>query len=61
MCCGGWFIEIESDTFRFDKLPDGSDLQIIPDDLPLDVLVEWKKRDEPCLGDEIDLIKISLK
>lgn len=61
MCCGGWFIEIQSDTFRFQTLPEGSDIELDQNKMPIDVYVEWEKVEEPCLGDEIKLLKISLR
>ena len=28
MCCGGWFIVIADSTYRFDQLPDGSNIDL---------------------------------
>ena len=61
MCCGGWFIEIGEDTLRFDSLPEGSKIVIKDYELPLAVRVEWDARENPCLGDEIDIIKMTLR
>jgi hypothetical protein len=56
-CCGGYFIEIESTTYRFEKseLPDNfsfDDLQ-----LPLKVELDWELKTSACTN--YNWIKIS--
>jgi len=60
-CCGGWFIEIDSDTLRFNKLPNKSKLNIHNEILPLKVRLNWKKDLNACLGDEIIIMQIEKK
>ena len=59
-CCGGVYIEIQNDTFRFYELPDTS-FQFTSSDLPLDVSLDWSPQANQCLSDEIDIHKIVKK
>jgi hypothetical protein len=54
-CCGGWFIEIEDTIWRFDNTPAVSNVDLNAHVYPLPVKVIWKKKDHPCLGDEIEV------
>lgn len=56
-CCGGVFIEIQNDTFRYYTVPDTT-FQFTANDLPLNVLVDWSPQANQCLGDEIDIFHI---
>lgn len=58
MCCGGWYILINEHTYRFYKIPDGSDLNLDSLVFPVLVRLDWKAKDTTCLGDEIDIIRI---
>ncbi|MEM8896711.1 MAG: hypothetical protein AAGC85_01340 [Bacteroidota bacterium] len=62
-CCGGYFIEIGEETYRFYKEPTCSDLALDVSDygFPLEVWVDWKADPDACLGDEILLEKVKLK
>ena len=53
MCCGGWYIEINHNTFRFSDLPANSNLDLWNENLPIYVELTWKKNENGCLGDEI--------
>ena len=58
-CCGGYFIEIEGQTYRFGDLPPGSDVDLSRmENFPIDVCVDWEPVDNPCMGDEIEIITI---
>jgi hypothetical protein len=57
-CCGGWFIYIESVKYRFFTLPDNSGINFEKETLPLKVLLDWKKSDNLCNGDEIIITRI---
>lgn len=54
-CCGGWFIEIGDDTLRAWTLPQEFAQSLDPMSLPVPVLLEWSPKENPCLGDEIDV------
>ena len=58
-CCGGWYIEINKNIYRFFVLPENNNLNLENESLPIDVLVSWRKYKNGCLGDEIliDYIK----
>lgn len=62
-CCGGYFIKIGEETYRFYEEPSCSDLALEVSDyeFPLEVWVDWKADPDACLGDEILLEKIKLK
>jgi len=57
-CCGGYFIEIESITYRFYNLPDNSKLNLENPDFPIFVNLNWMKDPNACLGDEIIVLNI---
>ena len=58
MCCGGWFIDINSETYRFDELPENSNLDLNIEEFPLQVYVDWIANENACLGDEIIIEQI---
>ena len=58
-CCGGWFIEIEGETWRIPVPPNNTDLELNGrDDYPIPVQIVWEPVENPCLGDEIRVRKI---
>jgi hypothetical protein len=57
-CCGGWFIEIGSETYRFYELPEKSEMKISAEKLPMEVKLRWEKEENPCWGDEIKILSI---
>lgn len=61
MCCGGWFIEISGSAYRFQEIPKESNLNLEIDTLPLNLELDWKKSNTPCLGDEITVQRIRKK
>lgn len=42
-CCGGWIIEIDgaSTSYRFEELPQGSNVNLEQSNLPVDVQLNW--------------------
>ena len=58
-CCGGWFIEIGDEIFRFNRLPNNSDIELSEDNFPLVVFLNWRNDPEACIGDEILIEKIN--
>lgn len=61
MCCGGWFIQIENDTLRFDQLPEGTDVILENPIYPIEVRLDWHPKDPQCLGDEIIVTRMECK
>ena len=48
-CCGGLFIEIENEIYRFDGVPADSDLVITSETIfPVSVQVNWHIREGAC-------------
>ena len=54
-CCGGWYIKIDTSSYRFFSIPDGSGFKLDTISFPFNVRVKWSKRANPCLGDEIEI------
>ncbi len=61
MCCGGYYINIDSSTYRFYRLPDGSKIDLENPTFPIYVKLDWAKADNVCLGDEIKVLRIELR
>lgn len=55
ICCGGWFIKIGEETLRAWTLPEEFTQSLDPNEFPLPVYLEWSPKEEPCLGDEIEV------
>ncbi|QQS37905.1 MAG: hypothetical protein IPM56_08195 [Ignavibacteriales bacterium] len=60
-CCGGFFIVIDNSTYRFYSAPAGSNVDLSNPVFPINVLVEWRKSANQCLGDEIEVFKLSMR
>ncbi|MCB0806012.1 MAG: hypothetical protein KDC05_09460 [Bacteroidales bacterium] len=60
-CCGGWVIEIGAETYRFYDVPEKSDVEVSTEKLPMEVKLRWKKSENACMGDEIEIIEIKEK
>ena len=58
MCCGGWFIEINSETYRFNELPKNSNLNLNIEVFPIEVNLDWVVDENACIGDEIIVNRI---
>ena len=56
-CCGGWFIEIEEEQYRFGPIPFSAMIDFENETYPLEVAVVWNPSNGDC-EDEIDLISI---
>lgn len=61
VCCGGWFIEIDLQVYRFYEIPPGSDLDLTKESFPVKVRLDWQKDPDACLGDEILVSRIKKK
>lgn len=61
MCCGGWFIEIDQDTLRFDVMPEEYTLNFDSLGYPVEVYIDWHHKDPKCLGDEIVVERMKIK
>ena len=61
MCCGGWFIKIDTTTWRFFDLPSNNGIVLDSEKFPLSVQLDWMKKDSACLSDEIIVLRIMKK
>jgi len=41
ICCGGWRIAIEGETYNFDSLPVSSDINLQKETFPINVKLDW--------------------
>jgi hypothetical protein len=57
-CCGGFFIDIDKETYRFYEIPENSKLNLDNPDFPVYVKLDWTKDPDACLGDEIFVHRI---
>ncbi len=58
-CCGGWIIVIDGVNYRCWDLP--NTFKIDYNELPVKVMLDWKKDEKPCIGDEILVTRIQRK
>ncbi|MCP4460954.1 MAG: hypothetical protein GY816_23480 [Cytophagales bacterium] len=58
LCCRGWFIEVNNESYRFSDLPDKSSINLVSEELPIEVYVDWTLDQNSCLGDEIIIERI---
>ncbi len=55
-CCGGYFIDIDGEIYRFYEIPSGSDVEITAEsDFPIPVNINWHQFPDGCMGDEIGI------
>lgn len=61
ICCGGYFIQIDQNSYRFRSLPAGSGINLNTVTFPIYVNVAFHKMDTQCWGDEIIIERIRMK
>ena len=52
-CCGGWFITIDSTTYRFDSLPENATIDLQKVTFPVKVLLNWSLSSRPVCSEKI--------
>ena len=57
-CCGGFFVEIDSSTYRFYDLPKDSGINLNDPEFPVNVKLDWVPDSSACMGDEIIVTRI---
>lgn len=57
-CCGGYYIKIGQETYRYLPFSSVNGTVFPENDLPRLVWVQWQKDPDPCLGDEIIITSI---
>ena len=58
-CCGGYYIDIEGNTYRFYEIPQNSNLKLDNQVFPVYVKLDWNPDPNACLGDEIIITRIT--
>jgi hypothetical protein len=60
VCCGGWYIRIDSSEYEFDSIPEESGIDLQKESFPLNVRLDWKLNDRTaCPFKRIDVIRIA--
>ena len=57
-CCWGWLVNIGGKEYKFDKIPEGSSLNVNNITYPLNVKIEWKDAGGDYSGKLIDVLSI---
>jgi hypothetical protein len=60
-CCGGYYIDMGKNRYRFYELPDNSSFNLDNPVFPIYVRLDWTKDKNACLGDEIIILRIEKK
>jgi hypothetical protein len=47
-CCGGWYILVGEDTYRFDDVPANSGIDLTKETFPLKVKLDWEQVESNC-------------
>jgi len=58
-CCWGWLVSIDGKEYKFDKIPEGSPLNVNNISYPTKVKIEWKDTGGDCRGKLIEVLSIS--
>jgi hypothetical protein len=59
VCCGGWYIKIDSVEYEFEYLPVNSNIDLQTERFPIQVRLDWKLSDKPaCPLNKIIILRI---
>lgn len=58
ICCGGWWIEIKSDTLRILNMPSDFNNILMDEEMPVSVLLDWKDMEDGCGEASDELIEV---
>lgn len=58
MCCGGYFIKIDTLQYRFYENPDTNIIKTNGAIFPIFVRLKWKLKDNACMPDLIDVLQM---
>ncbi|MEP6844349.1 MAG: hypothetical protein ABI861_00020 [Panacibacter sp.] len=58
-CCWGWLVNIDGKECKFDKIPEGSSLNVNNISYPTKVKIEWKDAEGDCSGKLIEVVSLS--
>ena len=57
-CCGGWFVTIDGDNYRFDTIPADSGIILGKETMPLAVELDWQIKPGGCPANRIIIQRI---
>lgn len=60
-CCWGWLVDINNTTYKFDKIPANSSLDLNNLTFPTFVKIKWRDAQDGCKGQLIEVIEIVKK
>lgn len=59
VCCGGYFIQIDTSMYEFNTLPSGSDINLLTETFPIAVKLDWQfPVNSACPNNRIDILRI---
>jgi hypothetical protein len=58
-CCWGWVIRINNTTYKFDKIPPGSSIDLATITYPATVKIKWRPSQTRHCSEFIDVLDIS--
>jgi hypothetical protein len=58
-CCWGWLVEIDNQTYKFDKIPATASLDLNTITYPTTVKIKWRDAQDDCKGKLIEVLHIS--
>jgi hypothetical protein len=47
MCCGGWYINIDTAEYEFESLPENTNIDLQKDKFPINVKLDWQLSNKP--------------
>ena len=53
VCCGGWFIEINNEPYRFIQVPEESNIDLVYSEFPIEVHLTWFPIESDCFENAI--------
>ena len=60
MCCGGWYIKIDTTEYEFDSLPENTNIDLQKDIFPINVKLDWQLSNKiPCPYKWVSISRIS--
>jgi hypothetical protein len=52
ICCGGWYIKIDTITYEFDTLPENTNINLQKDTFPINVKLDWSFSEKTACPDK---------
>lgn len=58
VCCGGWFIDINNEDYRFIQVPEASNIDLVYSEFPIEVILTWSPVENDCFENAITVRSI---